>query len=163
MKNHFNNSRAIPVAVKPLLNAARIEPCVRRRQAIPTRTPPPGWTRSFPHRHLGHQFRGLRIVVDDPGVHIGVPKTGLPDFGHLTIPLHAAQAVPGVEIAQEYLFTYRNLASSGEHRQPGAADDVVKACHPVWPGSPATSAHVGASRRCGSELPEAEGEVGAAS
>jgi len=48
-------------------------------------------------------------------------------------------ALPRTEIAQEYLFSYRNLGIFQENIVNQVLEDVVKACDPVWPWFEANS------------------------
>jgi len=86
----------------PATRRARIEPIEDAgRRAIPTRTPPQGLDAEVPlDRHRGRTSFALRDRGGRPGVHLGVPQDRPADFGPPDHPLHAAQAVPRVEIAQ---------------------------------------------------------------
>ena len=47
-----------------------------------------------------NQFPGYEIVVDDPEFTSVCPKTGLPDFGTVTIRYMPEQALPGIEVPE---------------------------------------------------------------
>ena len=47
-----------------------------------------------------NQFPGYEIVIDDPEFTSVCPKTGLPDFGVITLRYQPDKAVPGTEIVQ---------------------------------------------------------------
>ena len=79
-----------------------------------------------------NQFRGYEILVDDPEFTSVCPKTGLPDFGHLTIHYMPRKRCLELKSLKEYLFTYRNLGIFQENVVNQVLDDVVKACNPVW-------------------------------
>jgi len=79
-----------------------------------------------------NQFRGYEIVVDDPEFTSVCPKTGLPDFGHLTIRYMPRKLCLELKSLKEYLFAYRNLGIFQENVVNQVLDDVVKACNPVW-------------------------------
>src|ERR1700738_905935 len=79
-----------------------------------------------------NQFPSYEILVDDPEFTSVCPKTGLPDFGALTIRYMPRQRCLELKSLKEYLFTYRNLGIFQENIVNQVLDDVVKACEPVW-------------------------------
>ena len=80
-----------------------------------------------------NQFKRLRDPRRRPRVHQSVcPKTGLPDFGRLTIRYMPRESCLELKSLKEYLFTYRNLGIFQENIVNQVLDDVVKACNPVW-------------------------------
>jgi 7-cyano-7-deazaguanine reductase len=79
-----------------------------------------------------NQFPGYEILVDDPEFTSVCPKTGLPDFGHLTIRYMPRRRCLELKSLKEYLFTYRNLGIFQENAVNRVLEDVVKACDPVW-------------------------------
>jgi 7-cyano-7-deazaguanine reductase len=79
-----------------------------------------------------NQFAAYEILVDDPEFTSVCPKTGLPDFGDLTIRYMPRQRCLELKSLKEYLFTYRNLGIFQENVVNQVLDDVVKACDPVW-------------------------------
>ena len=79
-----------------------------------------------------NQFRGYEIVVDDPEFTSVCPKTGLPDFGVLTIRYMPAKHCLELKSLKEYLQSYRNLGIFQENIVNQVLEDVVKACDPVW-------------------------------
>ncbi len=79
-----------------------------------------------------NQFRGYEILVDDPEFTSVCPKTGLPDFGRLTIRYMPREHCMELKSLKEYLFTYRNLGIFQENIVNQVLDDVVKATDPVW-------------------------------
>ena len=67
-----------------------------------------------------NQFAGYEIVVDDPEFTSVCPKTGLPDFGVLTIRYMPDKHCLELKSLKEYLQAYRNLRNlSGKYCQPG--------------------------------------------
>ena len=79
-----------------------------------------------------NQFAGYEIVVDDPEFTSVCPKTGLPDFGVLTIRYMPNQRCLELKSLKEYLQAYlesRDL--SGKHCQPCAGRRCALA-RPVW-------------------------------
>jgi 7-cyano-7-deazaguanine reductase len=79
-----------------------------------------------------NQFPGYEIVIDDPEFTSVCPKTGLPDFGSLTVRYMPHQRCLELKSLKEYLFTYRNLGIFQENVVNRVLEDVVKACAPVW-------------------------------
>jgi 7-cyano-7-deazaguanine reductase len=60
------------------------------------------------------------------------PKTGLPDFGVLTIRYMPRETCLELKSLKEYLFVYRNLGIFQENIANQVLNDVVKATDPVW-------------------------------
>src|ERR1700760_1092908 len=56
-----------------------------------------------------NQFPGYEIVVDDPEFTSVCPKTGLPDFGILSIRYAPEKNCLELKSLKEYLQSYRNL------------------------------------------------------
>jgi 7-cyano-7-deazaguanine reductase len=79
-----------------------------------------------------NQFPGYEILVDDPEFTSVCPKTGLPDFGALTVRYMPRQRCLELKSLKEYLFTYRNPGIFQENVVNRVLEDVVKACDPVW-------------------------------
>jgi 7-cyano-7-deazaguanine reductase len=79
-----------------------------------------------------NQFPGYEIVIDDPEFTSVCPKTGLPDFGTITLRYMPRAACLELKSYKEYLFTYRNLGIFQENVVNRVLDDVVSACSPVW-------------------------------
>ena len=79
-----------------------------------------------------NQFRAYEISIDDPEFTSVCPKTGLPDFGVLTIRYMPKEKCLELKSLKEYLFTYRNLGIFQENIANQVLDDVVKATDPVW-------------------------------
>ena len=79
-----------------------------------------------------NQFPGYEIEIDIPEFTSVCPKTGLPDFGVLTIRYMPKEKCLELKSLKEYLFTYRNLGIFQENIVNQVLDDVVKATDPVW-------------------------------
>ena len=79
-----------------------------------------------------NQFKAYEILVDDPEFTSVCPKTGLPDFGRITIRYMPRETCLELKSLKEYLFTFRNLGIFQENIVNQILDDVVKACNPVW-------------------------------
>src|ERR1035437_404301 len=79
-----------------------------------------------------NQYSGYEIVIDDPEFTSVCPKTGLPDFGVLTLRYMPRDRCAELKSLKEYLFCYRNLGIFQENIVNQVLEDVVKACDPVW-------------------------------
>jgi len=79
-----------------------------------------------------NQFPGYEIVVDDPEFTSVCPKTGLPDFGVLTIRYIPAKRCLELKSLKEYLQGYRNLGIFQENIVNRVLEDVVRWARPVW-------------------------------
>src|SRR5271167_2466730 len=78
-----------------------------------------------------NQFAGYEIVVDDPEFTSVCPKTGLPDFGTLTIRYRPNKLCLELKSLKEYFTAYRNLGIFYENVVNRVLRDIVKACEPV--------------------------------
>ena len=68
-----------------------------------------------------NQFPGYEIVVDDPEFTSVCPKTGLPDFGTVTIRYMPDKHCLELKSLKEYLQSLPQSGNlSGEHREPRA-------------------------------------------
>ena len=79
-----------------------------------------------------NQFPGYEIEIVDPELTSVCPKTGLPDFGTLTIRYMPRGRCLELKSLKEYLFTYRSLGIFQENIVNQVLEDIVKACDPVW-------------------------------
>ena len=79
-----------------------------------------------------NQFPGYEIVVDDPEFTSVCPKTGLPDFGVLTIRYMPDKRCLELKSLKEYLQAYRNLGIFQENIVNRVLEDVVRWARPVW-------------------------------
>ena len=79
-----------------------------------------------------NQFPGYEIVVDDPEFTSVCPKTGLPDFGHLSLRYIPAKLCLELKSLKEYLQSYRNLGIFQENVVNQVLEDVVRWAKPVW-------------------------------
>ncbi len=78
-----------------------------------------------------NQFPAYEILVDDPEFTSVCPKTGLPDFGRITIRYMPRELCMELKSLKEYLFAYRNLGIFQENVVNQILNDVVKSCDPV--------------------------------
>jgi 7-cyano-7-deazaguanine reductase len=79
-----------------------------------------------------NQFPGYIITTRFPEYSSVCPKTGLPDFGVLTIRYMPRERCLELKSLKEYLFCYRNLGIFQENIVNQVLEDVVKATDPVW-------------------------------
>src|SRR5207237_9724306 len=73
-----------------------------------------------------NQLLGCEIVVDDPEFTSVCPKTGLPDFGVLTIRYMPGKRCLELKSRIEYLHAYRNLGIFQENIANRALQDEVR-------------------------------------
>ena len=79
-----------------------------------------------------NQFPGYEIVIDDPEFTSVCPKTGLPDFGVITIRYMPMKRCLELKSIKEYLQSYRNLGIFQENIVNQILNDVVRWAKPVW-------------------------------
>ena len=79
-----------------------------------------------------NQFPKYEIVVDVPEFTSVCPKTGLPDFGVITIRYMPGKRCLELKSLKEDLLTYRNLGIFQENVVNRILEDVVRAARPVW-------------------------------
>jgi len=79
-----------------------------------------------------NQFPAYEIVIDIPEFTSVCPKTGLPDFGVLTIRYMPDKGCLELKSLKEYLLSYRNLGIFQENVVNRVLEDVVRACKPRW-------------------------------
>ena len=79
-----------------------------------------------------NQFPKYEIVIDVPEFTSVCPKTGLPDFGVITIRYMPAQRCLELKSLKEYLLTYRNLGIFQENIVNRILEDIVRDARPVW-------------------------------
>jgi 7-cyano-7-deazaguanine reductase len=79
-----------------------------------------------------NQFPGYEIVIDAPEFTSVCPKTGLPDFGVITVRYMPDRRCLELKSFKEYLLAYRGLGIFQENIVNRVLEDVVRAAHPVW-------------------------------
>ncbi len=79
-----------------------------------------------------NQFPGYEIVIDNPEFTSVCPKTGLPDFGTITIRYVPRDRCLELKSLKEYLQAYRNLGIFQENIVNRVLEDVVRWTKPVW-------------------------------
>lgn len=83
---------------------------------------------------FANQYPGYEITVEAPEFTSVCPKTGLPDFGKITIRYTPDKHCLELKSLKMYLLAYRNLGIFYENAVNRILDDVVKACRPVSAG-----------------------------
>lgn len=80
------------------------------------------WPNSYP---------GYEIEIAIPEFTSMCPKTGLPDFGKLTLSYVPAERAVELKSLKMYMLSYRNLGIFYENAVNRFLRDIVKACDPV--------------------------------
>lgn len=79
-----------------------------------------------------NQFPDYEIKIEIPEFTSVCPKTGLPDFGTITIRYMPRDRCLELRSLKNYILGYRNLGIFYENAVNRILEDVVKACRPVW-------------------------------
>ncbi len=80
----------------------------------------------FPNQYK----RDYEIVIENPEFTSVCPKTGLPDFGKITIRYIPKKLCLELKSLKMYMLSYRNLGIFQENSVNKILDDLVKACKP---------------------------------
>lgn len=78
-----------------------------------------------------NQYKGYEITIEIPEYTAICPKTGLPDFGTITLHYMPGKKCLELKSLKMYLHAYRNLGIFYENSVNRILQDVVKACRPV--------------------------------
>ena len=78
-----------------------------------------------------NQYRGYEITITIPEYTSICPRTGLPDFGTITIQYLPVRLCIELKSLKYYILSYRNLGIFYENAVNRILDDVVAACRPV--------------------------------
>lgn len=78
-----------------------------------------------------NQFPDYEIKIEIPEFTSVCPKTGLPDFGKITIKYTPKEKCLELKSVKMYILAYRKLGIFYENAVNRILDDMVKACHPV--------------------------------
>jgi 7-cyano-7-deazaguanine reductase len=78
-----------------------------------------------------NQFPAYEISITIPEYTSMCPKTGLPDFGTITIKYTPDKLCLELKSLKTYFQAYRNLGIFYENAVNRILRDIVKACHPV--------------------------------
>jgi 7-cyano-7-deazaguanine reductase len=79
-----------------------------------------------------NQFPGYRIVTRIPEYTSICPKTGMPDYGAITIEYEPRKQCIELKSLKLYILAYRNLGIFYENAVNRILRDIVGATHPVW-------------------------------
>jgi len=79
-----------------------------------------------------NQFPGYVITTRFPEYSSVCPKTGLPDYGIITIQYKPQKECLELKSLKLYLLSYRNLGIFYENAVNRMLRDIVKATQPVW-------------------------------
>lgn len=77
-----------------------------------------------------NQFPDYEITIEVPEYTSVCPKTGLPDFGKLTIWYIPNKKVIELKSLKMYILAYRNLGIFYENAVNRILEDIVRACRP---------------------------------
>ena len=78
-----------------------------------------------------NQYSGYEIEIEIPEFTSVCPKTGLPDFGKITIIYTPDKKCLELKSVKMYMLAYRNLGIFYENAVNRILDDVARACRPV--------------------------------
>ena len=79
-----------------------------------------------------NQYRGYEITISIPEYTSICPRTGLPDFGTITIHYLPDKRCLELKSLKYYILAYRNLGIFYENAVNRILQDVVRACRPKW-------------------------------
>ena len=79
-----------------------------------------------------NQYKGYEITIEIPEYTAICPKTGLPDFGTITLHYMPDEECLELKSLKMYIHAYRNLGIFYENSVNRILQDVVKASRPVW-------------------------------
>jgi 7-cyano-7-deazaguanine reductase len=79
-----------------------------------------------------NQYRGYEITISIPEYTSICPRTGLPDFGTITIHYLPDKQCLELKSLKYYILSYRNLGIFYENAVNRILDDVAHACRPKW-------------------------------
>lgn len=79
-----------------------------------------------------NQFPGYEITISIPEYTSVCPRTGLPDFGVLTLRYRPRRRCLELKSLKMYVLAYRHLGIFYENAVNRILRDVVAACRPVW-------------------------------
>ena len=79
-----------------------------------------------------NQYPDYEIAVEIPEYNAICPKTGLPDFGTVTVEYEPDRKCIELKSFKMYMTAYRNIGIFYENAVNRMLRDLVKACDPVW-------------------------------
>lgn len=78
------------------------------------------------------RYRNYEVNISIPEFTSICPKTGLPDFGTITIRYMPGRLCLELKSLKFYLLAYRNLGIFYENAVNRILEDAVRACRPKW-------------------------------
>jgi len=79
-----------------------------------------------------NQYRGYDIKITIPEYTSICPRTGLPDFGTITIHYLPTKRCLELKSLKYYILGYRNLGIFYENAVNRILEDAARACRPKW-------------------------------
>ncbi len=79
-----------------------------------------------------NHFKKYEIEILTPEFTSICPKTGLPDFGKITVHYMPKNSCVELKSFKMYLLAYRNLGIFNENAVNRILDDLVSSCKPEW-------------------------------
>jgi 7-cyano-7-deazaguanine reductase len=79
-----------------------------------------------------NQYKGYEITIEIPEYTAICPKTGLPDFGTITVHYMPDRECLELKSLKIYIHAYRNIGIFYENSVNRILNDIATACHPVW-------------------------------
>lgn len=77
-----------------------------------------------------NQYKKYEVMIEIPEFTSVCPKTGLPDFGKITIKYLPKKKCLELKSLKMYILAYRNLGIFSENVVNRMLEDIVKACQP---------------------------------
>jgi 7-cyano-7-deazaguanine reductase len=78
------------------------------------------------------QYRNYEITISIPEYTSICPRSGLPDFGTLTIQYLPERRCLELKSLKYYILAYRDLGIFYENAVNRILEDIVRACRPKW-------------------------------
>ena len=92
-----------------------------------------GLTASLPSiETFPNQYKGYEITIEIPEYTAICPKTGLPDFGTITVHYMPDRECLELKSLKMYIHAYRNIGIFYENAVNKILQDIAGACRPVW-------------------------------
>ncbi len=79
-----------------------------------------------------NQYPAYTVTITDPEYNAVCPKTGLPDFGTITVAYEPDKKCIELKSFKAYMTAYRSLGIFYENAVNRMLRDLVSACRPVW-------------------------------
>lgn len=79
-----------------------------------------------------NQYKNYEITIDIPEFTSVCPKTGLPDFGIITLIYMPDKKCLELKSLKNYILSYRNLGIFYENAVNKILKDIVRAASPKW-------------------------------